>query len=128
MSAGHSLRTVYVDSRYRVSGTASDFKFALRDTFHVDDGTRLHIDNVRFTHCWPIITVSNRYLYFAHNPFLLPATLDTGSYDGLSLAAELQRQTTLNCTYQPKNNSIMILLPPGIRMNVLDRPCIYIAF
>ena len=102
MNAGKSLRTIFIDSRYRVSGTSSDFKFQLRDTFHVDDGTRLHVDNVRFTHSWPTITLSNRYLYFAHNSYLLPATLDTGNYDGLSLAAEIQTKTTLTATYQPK--------------------------
>ena len=108
----HTLRTVYIDSRYRISGSASDFKCQLRDTLDLEDGTRCHIDNVRFTDCWPTITLQNRNMYFSNGHGGIDMySLDLGSYSGSQFALEIQNKTGFTTTYSTNENSLTIFNP-----------------
>ena len=108
----HTLRTVHIDSRYRVSGSASDFKFQLRDTLDLQDGTRCHIDNVRFTDCWPTITLQNRNIFFSDgNHGVIRYQLSLGAYSGSQIALEIQNKTGYTTTYNTNENTLTIFNP-----------------
>ena len=111
----HSLRTIFVDSRYASSGTSSNFLFPLRDTLHLDEGVRIHVDNVRFTDSFPTITTANQNLYFSNGSTgVLHFQIAPGAYSALDLATSIQAATGYTCAYNPQLNSLTIFNPHPI--------------
>ena len=78
-----SIRSIYVDSRLRSSGTGSDFTVELPRSFEVPDQTIAFVDSALLPNVFPTIHENNHRLYFAEftNPnsklCLFPASTET---------------------------------------------------
>jgi hypothetical protein len=86
-------RKLYIDSRYRSSGSHSDFTFQLAQSIEVPTGTVAIIDTVSVPNVFQTIDATRNKLYV--DIFEQPdkvVTLTTGMYNGVTLAAELQAQ------------------------------------
>jgi hypothetical protein len=82
---------IFVDSRDRASGTASNFTLTLRESLRMDRYTRLRIDQVRVVNTFRLVNEDNRYLYVLEaNGRVRVVTAEIGNYTGASLAANLQ--------------------------------------
>jgi hypothetical protein len=108
MTGTHSLNTLYVDSRYAVQGGSSSFKLDLSRPLVVKDGVRMRIDHVRFTDTFPIISGSNRYLYFANGGSYSRYEVAPGAYSASELAAAIQAATGYVTTYNARENNLTI--------------------
>ena len=86
-------RKLYIDSRYRASGSHSDFVFQLAQSIEVPHGMVAIVDTVSVCNTFQTIDATRDKLYmdvFGHGPQVV--TLTTGMYNGVTLAAELQTQ------------------------------------
>jgi hypothetical protein len=86
-------RKLYIDSRYRSSGTHSDFVFQLAQSIEVPVGMVAIIDSLSVPNVFQTIDNTRNKLYvdmFGHSPQIV--TLTTGMFNGVTLAAELQSQ------------------------------------
>ena len=91
--------SLYIDSRYRAMGSASDFTYELAESLNLHS-SRLRVDAIRFTDSFYTIEESNRNLYFkgagdALEIFQLPIM----AYSGVRLAAQLQYLTGRTCSF-----------------------------
>ena len=83
-------RKLYIDSRYRSSGSHSDFVFQLAQSIEVPAGMVAIIDTVSVPNVFQTIDSTRNKLYvdiFEHPPQVV--TLTTGMYNGVTLATEL---------------------------------------
>jgi hypothetical protein len=88
-------RKLYIDSRYRSSGTHSDFVFQLAQSVEVPAGMVAIIDTVSVPNIFMTVDASRDKLYlqlFGANPRDVVLTLTHGMYNGVTLANELQAQ------------------------------------
>ena len=90
---------LYIDSRWRASGSPSDFKYELAESLNLH-GARMRVDEVRFTDSFRTIEETNRLLYFKGvgntlDVFYLPVM----AYTGARLAAQLQFLTSRTCSF-----------------------------
>jgi hypothetical protein len=86
-------RKLYIDSRYRSSGSHSEFTYQLSQSIEVPHGMVAIIDSVSVANVFQTIDSTRNKLYvdvFNHSPQVV--TLTTGMYNGVTLAAELQNQ------------------------------------
>jgi hypothetical protein len=86
-------RKLYIDSRYRSSGSHSDFTYQLAQSIEVPHGMVAIIDMVSVANVFQTIDSTRNKLYL--EIYGAPAqvvTLATGMYNGVTLAAELQAQ------------------------------------
>ena len=91
--------SLYIDSRYRASGSASDFTYELAETLNLHD-QRLRVDAVRFTDSFYTIEESNKNLYFKGlGDQLVTFQLPVMAYNGVRLAAQLQYLTGRPCSF-----------------------------
>ena len=95
------FRKIHVDSRFKSSGTHSQFEFPLAEPFSTPEGTVCYVDNVSIPHSWLSVDNSNKYLYIAERAGGGPYTytvrrieLATGNHSGTTLKTALQ--TALN--------------------------------
>jgi hypothetical protein len=91
--------SLYIDSRYRATGTSSSFTYELSESLNLH-GARMRVDGVRFTDSFYTIEDTNRYLYFKGvgntlDTFVLPIM----AYNGARLAAQLQYLTGRTCSF-----------------------------
>ena len=88
-------RKLYIDSRYRSSGTHGDFVFQLAQSIEVPTGMVAIIDTVSVPNVFQTIDNTRNKLYvdiFEHTPQVV--TITNGMYNGVTLAAELQTLLT----------------------------------
>jgi hypothetical protein len=86
-------RKLYIDSRYRSSGSHSDFVFQLAQSIEVPHGMVAIIDTVSVPNVFQTVDSPRNKLYL--QIFGAPdqvVTLTTGQYNGVTLALELQAQ------------------------------------
>jgi hypothetical protein len=86
-------RKLYIDSRFRASGSHSDFVFQLAQSIEVPHGMVAIVDTVSVCNTFQTIDATRNKLYvdvFGHGAQIV--TLTTGMYNGVTLAAELQTQ------------------------------------
>ena len=86
-------RKLYIDSRYRSSGTHNDFTFQLAQSIEVPHGFVAVVDTVSVPNVFQTVDATRNKLYvelFEQPDQVL--TLTTGMYNGVTLAAELQAQ------------------------------------
>ncbi len=105
--------SLYIDSRYRATGTSSSFTYELAESLNLH-GARLRVDVVRFTDSFYTIEETNRNLYFkgAGN------TLDTYylpimAYSGARLAAQLQYLTNRTCSFSDLTGDLTMANVPA---------------
>jgi hypothetical protein len=86
-------RKLYIDSRYRSSGSHSDFVFQLAQSIEVPAGMVAIIDTVSVPNVFQTIDSTRNKLYVEiYGAPDQVVTLTTGMYNGVTLAAELQAQ------------------------------------
>ena len=90
------LRHLYIDSRFRTSGTDSDFTVSLPENVNLPSGTRCYVSACSFSNVFYTLErdVNNRlYMVIQANGvtggYMLP--LLDGNYGGEALAAELSK-------------------------------------
>ena len=118
------MRLIYVDSRNRVSGTASNFSIQLNETLSVPQGSKLRVDQIRVPIAFQLINANNRYLFFQDGDHTFVATLEIGGYSSPQLAATLQYcigvaqqgahgpKGTITVQYQSVSSSTQFLYTP----------------
>ena len=85
------MRTLFVDSRDRVSGTTTDFSIQVPETLHVDGIHRGRIDNLRIPLVIPTIrTGVNDTLQVKVGSTFYTVTLPQANYDGPGISNALQ--------------------------------------
>jgi hypothetical protein len=90
---------IYIDSRWRASGSSSDFKYELAESLNLH-GARLRVDAIRFTDSFYTIEEENRRLYFKGAGNTLDVYyLPIMAYTGVRLAAQLQFMTSRTCSF-----------------------------
>jgi hypothetical protein len=90
-------RKLYIDSRYRSSGTHSDFTFQLSQSVEVPHGWIAIVDNIQIPNVFLTCDGSRNRLYLRLSNSDQPdqdrtLTLADGMYNGITLAIELQTQ------------------------------------
>ena len=86
-------RKLYIDSRYRSSGSHSDFTYQLAQSIEVPHGMVAVIDTLSVPNIFMTVDSTRNKLYvdiFEHPPQIV--TLTTAMYNGITLAKELQTQ------------------------------------
>jgi hypothetical protein len=101
------MTTVYVDSRYRVRGSDSDFLTSLRETLHLEGPVKYRIDNIRFTDAF-LSTDRGSFVYYLDGAGgLSHSQLPPMAYSGTRLAAFLS-SIGKPSTYSDLTNAITV--------------------
>jgi hypothetical protein len=121
-------RKLYIDSRYRSSGTHSDFVFQLATSVEVPHGYVAIIDTVSVPNVFQTVDATRCKLYV--ELFGQPdqtVTLTTGMYNGVTLAVELQAQLnamghgTYTVVYNSATGQLSILATGVVYMRLRGR-------
>ena len=89
------MRQLFIDSRDRISGTATDFAIQLPETLRVEGGHRARIDHLRVPNVVPTIrTGVNDVITFLIGVGTYTFSIPQGNYDGTTLASTLQTLLT----------------------------------
>ena len=129
---GLPIKKVYIDSKFKIDGTNSDFKVQLKDTYLMPEGAVFRVSEVAIGHCWTTIMTGindKLYLYLSdtspqqsrpEEAYIV--TLSERSYTGSELASELQSKMntavsssvitnkTFTVAHNPYNQTISILM------------------
>ena len=95
-------RKLYLDSRFRnAGGTSSDFQVTLAQSIEVPENTVAFVDSVHLPNVFTTIHARNRNLYLAEYvsagaTAYKTVQLSQGSYNGVTLAAELKSRLDAN--------------------------------
>jgi hypothetical protein len=121
-------RKLYIDSRYRSSGSHSDFVFQLAQSIEVPHGFVAIIDTVSVPNVFQTVDGTRNKLYleiYGANPQVI--TLTTGQYNGVTLAAELQAQLnamghgTYTVVYNSATGQLSILSNDVVHVRIRER-------
>ena len=89
-------RELYIDSRFRSSGTHSDFTFQLSQSVEVPHGYVAIVDSVQIPNVFTTIGDTRNKLHLRLSIGAVTQdytiTLSNGMYNGVTLAIELQNQ------------------------------------
>jgi hypothetical protein len=127
------LRKIHIDSRFKATGTHSDFEYELAETFDCPEGTICYVDNACIPMSWNTIDTTNQYLYIAEKISTTYTVrrldLTVGYHSGVSLKTLLQAAlnanlpTGANGTYtvvhSSNTNTISISSPPNTLFYIL---------
>jgi hypothetical protein len=114
-------RKIYVDSRFKSSGSHSDFTFQLAQSVEIPQGWVALINDVQIPNVFLTIEDSRSKLYFRlffpdNTQDVRTITLTPGMYNSFSLAIELQAQLNalgvgeFSVVYDPNNGHFIIAL------------------
>ena len=103
---GDRLKKLFVDSRFRSSGTPTDFAITFADDIECDEDQTVYVNAVSFPNTLYTVQDTNNKLYvieseyraatdsYEYHPRLL--TINDGNYSGLALEAALRTALTTN--------------------------------
>ena len=102
--------SIYIDSRYRSVGTASNFQYQLSESLNLT-GARLRVDKIRFTDSFYTIEESSKYIYFkgVGAGTLTVFELQVMAYSGLRLATQLQAKTGRAASYSDATGDLTMV-------------------
>lgn len=84
-------RSIFVDSKDRISGTPSNFTIQLKHTLNTTDRPhRMRIDHVRLPISWPTLTTQNNILTISVGSTTYSMTLPAKQYDATTFPQTLQ--------------------------------------
>lgn len=96
--ASHKYRRLFIDSKYRSSGTPTTFTITLPETLEMSHNHRFLVDDVCLPRSWYNVGNNNKYVYISWVSnsifYLRRAVMSVGDYDGNTFATELA--TALN--------------------------------
>jgi len=113
---------IYVDSRFRASGTNASFTWQLRESLNMKSA-QIRVDDIRITNTFFTVTPDNQFAYFSNvtngltlapfpeegtpNP-LLAVKMPLGAYTAQDFATTLQTLSGRNISYDARTNSLSI--------------------
>ena len=122
------FRHLYIDSRYRTSGSDTDFSIALNETVDCEAGTRCWVAGVTFPNTLHAIEEDVDDLWYVairHGATTggFAFRLAYGNYGGVELAAEMQAKLrtvdgTAQATYASRTGRISIVMGTGYELKV----------
>ena len=111
-----ATKTLYIDSRTRISGSHSDFKVSLPEQVTLR-GARVRVDGIRTTDTFKTVSTRNRYAYFLDGSGgLSSVALDEAAYTGGTFATELAAKATRTCTYVATSNALQLAYAAATRI------------
>ena len=127
------FRKVHIDSRFKSSGTHSDFEYTLAEMFDCPEGTICYLDNAVIPMSWNTIDSTNQYLYIAEKVGTAYSVrrldLNVGYHSGVSLKEQIKSALnanlptgangTYNVVHSSNTNKISISSPPNTLFYVL---------
>ena len=127
------FRKVHIDSRFKSSGTHSDFEYELAETFDCPEGTICYLDNAVIPMSWNTIDSTNQYLYIAEKVGTTYSVrrldLTVGYHSGVSLKEQIKSALnanlptgangTYNVVHSSNTNKITIASPPNTLFYIL---------
>ncbi len=93
MSDGLRVRRLYIDSRFRSTGTVDDFEIQLQEGIELPTNCHAYLSEWTGTVSWETVSASNQQLYLSENGSGLThriAQVPTGPYDSESLRVAVQ--------------------------------------
>ncbi len=93
MSDGLRVRRLYIDSRFRSTGTTDDFEIQLQEGVELPAGCHCYLSEWTGTVSWETVSESNQNLYLSESGSgvsLRIVQLPTGPHDSESLRVVLQ--------------------------------------
>ena len=123
------FRKIHVDSRFRSTGSHSDFTYELAETFDCPDGCICFLDNAVIPMSWDSVGEHNRFLYLAERdrtnlPYVYHVRrleLSRQFYSGVTLRKAIEDQLNANVpspitnnytvTYDSSSNTLTISHP-----------------
>ena len=127
------FRKVHIDSRFKSSGTHSDFEYTLAEMFDCPEGTICYLDNAVIPMSWNTIDSTNQYLYIAEKVGTTYSVrrldLTVGYHSGVSLKEQVKSALnanlptgangTYNVVHSSNTNKITIASPPNTLFYIL---------
>ena len=84
------MEILYIDSKYRVAGTISDFTWGLRETLKSGDTTHVRVEQFKLVNSLWTVEQENRYIYFNLEGKPLEAVPhEWGFFSGTDIASHL---------------------------------------
>lgn len=103
-----SVKKVYIDSRYRDSGTEANFKITLPYCLNFSDNTKMYVDDIILPNSIKTINSTNDLLYlivfYEDTTYNLIVQLTHNIYNADSFTTELQNKLNLMITANTLNN------------------------
>ena len=98
------FRKVHIDSRFRSTGSHSDFQYELAEPFDCPDGTICYLDNAVIPMSWDSVGEHNKYLYLAERDrrvlpyvyYVRRIELAKKFYSAVTLRKAIEDQLNLN--------------------------------
>ena len=127
------FRKIHIDSRFKSSGTHSDFEYTLAEMFDCPEGTICYLDNAVIPMSWNTIDSTNQYLYIAEKVGTTYSVrrldLTVGYHSGVSLKEQIKSALnanlptgangTYNVVHSSNTNKISISSPPNTLFYIL---------
>ena len=111
-----ATKTLYIDSRAKISGSHSDFKVSLPEQITLR-GARVRVDGIRTTDTFKTVSGRNKYAYFLDGSGgLTSVALDDAAYTGGTFATELTSKASRACTYVATSNAIQLAYAAATRI------------
>ena len=111
-----ATKTLYIDSRTKISGTHSEFKVSLPEELTLR-GARVRVDNIRTTDTFKTISSRNKFAYFLDGSGgLSSVALDEAAYTGSTFATELASKSSRACTYIATSNALQLAYASSTRI------------
>jgi hypothetical protein len=105
------METIFVDSRNRTSGSASNFSIHLRETLNLS-GARMRIDKLAFVNSFWTVTNENKYLFFKTTDPTSPLVsyaLSNGAYTAPELVLHMSSVTGRPWSYNAREGSMSVV-------------------
>jgi hypothetical protein len=103
-----ATKTLYIDSRTKISGSHSNFKISLPEELTLR-GARVRVDNIRTTDTFKTVSSRNKFAYFLDGSGALSSVaLDEAAYTGSTFATELAAKTSRASTYVSTSNALQL--------------------
>ena len=102
-----ATKTLYIDSRTKISGNHADFKVSLPEELTLR-GARVRVDNIRTTDTFKTVSSRNKLAYFLEGGGLSSVASDEAVYTGSTFATELAAKSSRACTYVTTSNALQL--------------------
>ena len=116
MASAGTVRRLYIDSRYKVSGSDSDFVIGLPVDVDCTRTSSFFVSSCSFANVFPTVTLENNKFYFVRKNSttdqytLYIATLPRGAYTPTSLAAAIKAATGFqSVTWDPDVGTFVVV-------------------
>ena len=111
-----ATKTLYIDSRTKISGTHSQFKISLPEELTLR-GARVRVDSIRTTDTFKTVSSRNRFAYFLDGSGgLSSVALDEAAYTGSTFATELAAKSSRASSYVATSNALQLAYASSTRI------------